>query len=105
MKLINNKDSSDYIKKIGAEQPYIVKSLELLLNDKKKLNNIGVPIKLISHDVYVKPDVKSVDVFLYFLKCFSNKDIKFKTFYRLEWESKVNEEMWICSWKQLEMKI
>ena len=80
MKLINNKDSSDYIKKIGAEQPYIVKSLELLLNDKKKLNNIGVPIKLISHDVYVKPDVKSVDVFLYFLKCSQIKILNLKHF-------------------------
>ena len=66
MKLINKKDSSDYIKKIGEEQPYIVKSLELLLNDKKKLNNIGAPIKLISHDVYVKPDF--VDVFLCFIQ-------------------------------------
>ena len=45
-----------------------------MLNDKKKLNNIGAPIKLISHDVYAKPN--SVDVILYFSTSYSFSKIK-----------------------------
>lgn len=48
------KDSSDYIKVFSKNEPFLLKSLELLLNDKQKMQELGVPLKLISHDVFTR---------------------------------------------------
>jgi hypothetical protein len=47
---------------IQQNQPFVLKAVEFLLNDKLKLANIGSPIKLIRHEVMEKNkflDVKS----------------------------------------------
>ena len=33
-------------------QKYVLKSIELLIDDRQKMNNLGAPIRLISHDVF-----------------------------------------------------
>ena len=58
--------SDEYLKKIKLDQPYVLKSIEHLLNDKSKLANIGSPIKLIKHEIYDKNDFLNVRFFLFY---------------------------------------
>ena len=51
------KDSDEYIKGFLANnQPFILKSIDILINDNRKMRNLGEPIKLISHDLYNNKD-------------------------------------------------
>jgi hypothetical protein len=45
-------DSEEYLKTFSDKQPFILKSLDILINDKQKINNLGAPIRLISHDLF-----------------------------------------------------
>lgn len=45
-------DSDEYLKNFIKKQQFILKSVELFLSDREKLNNIGAPVRLMSHDVF-----------------------------------------------------
>jgi hypothetical protein len=52
------KDSDEYLKTFSKSQPFIINSLNILINDKQKINNLGAPIRLISHDLFENdPDI------------------------------------------------
>ena len=48
--LNKKKDSKEYLKKCIEKQPFVVKAVEILLNDQNFLASTGPPIKLIMHD-------------------------------------------------------
>jgi hypothetical protein len=48
--------SKEYLNKFKLDQPYVLKSIEILLNDKLKMSNIGSPVTLIQHEIYESLD-------------------------------------------------
>ena len=45
-----------------VKQPIVLKSINCLLTDEKKLNNIGPPIKLLSHDIIKEKSAEYVSM-------------------------------------------
>ncbi len=51
-------ESDEYLKNIYETDPWILQPIQILIEDKHKLNSLGQPIKLIYHDIFDNPNGK-----------------------------------------------
>ncbi len=74
------------MKTFSEKQPYILKSLDILINDKQKINNLGAPIRLISHDLFDNdPEINVIKINSLKKHVMENYDfVKFKVKMRIE---------------------